>query len=868
MGTSTSAVASDATFAGPASADPVGAIRAEADDTSAAPRPRSAIPELTGQLLRRPRLEQRIRAGAAKHLLLVSGPAGQGKSTAVAEALRELSSVAWVTLDEADRSPWRLQDHILVALDDATGHLLDLGAPTDGPDSPLARAGQRFADLDHDVVLVLDDPAGALRGASAGLVGRLLDRSTDHLHVVVLSRDRPALDIERRRSRGEVAEVAADELAFTDSEAETYLNEVWGLGLPPDAVHELMTLTDAWPVALRLVAAHLAHAPDTAQGDQLTATVDRATRRLVRESMEALGSDDRRFLLDIAVLDELEPAVCERVTGRSAGAERLDGLAGIGLVRRTGPTEDTFVHRGLVRPYLLEELRAGAPGRATALHEVAAALFAAGDRWTSAIEHALAARDERQALTWLESNLEELVAVEDGAWFDRMLGRVSPTALGRRPSLLRARLDLALARGDRDALEHTLASMEDPTLDGAGRSDALRRARAYLSRLRGDGVEPLLVNRDHRSLDPETAHPLGVALAAEGRHDAASAAFRCAIDDARRRDEPLRELALLGDVAWQRATAGYLVAADLLTRKAMELASRLGLRAPPLHALLAGAQIALDRGRIDAAHDQAATVRAVASESLDLVLLVDTGLFVSRARWARDDLDGATRALDETDRHLREHMPGGGLISRLIRARASMFLALDDPYGAIALLPAITGEVDDLPPEDRLIAGLVHLKLGDPRQARRSIESLAQAGVGPRLTVHALRIEAAALGMSGETAEATRLRRQADRIARVAGLLTPVVHRRVPRPDRGLRESPDGSPSGAAEGTLTAPIEGMTQRELDVLRMLPAASNLEIATDLYMSVNTVKTHLKSIYRKLGVASREAAVQQARAVGLL
>jgi hypothetical protein len=109
--------------------------------------------------------------------------------------------------------------------------------------------------------------------------------------------------------------------------------------------------------------------------------------------------------------------------------------------------------------------------------------------------------------------------------------------------------------------------------------------------------------------------------------------------------------------------------------------------------LLAGAQIALDRGRIEAARSQAATVRAVVADTCDLVLRVDAGMFVSRARWAQDDLDGAVRALEATDRELRDHVPGGGLLSRLARARASMRLALDDPYGAIALLPAIIGDV-------------------------------------------------------------------------------------------------------------------------------------------------------------------------------
>jgi LuxR family transcriptional regulator, maltose regulon positive regulatory protein len=839
-------------------------------DAAAAARPArtSTLPAPPGRLLPRPRLDERVQRGASHRLLLVTGATGQGKTTAVAEALRG-RALAWVTLDEADRSPWRLQDHLLRAFDDLSADELDVATPSEHPDGPIELLVQRLARLDREVVLVLDDAVEALRGASAGLVAKLLDRLPDHFHLVLLSRRRPALEVERRRARGEVAEILGGELAFTTVEAAHYLNHVWSLTLPDETVQELVDLTDGWPVALHLVAAYLAEARSQGEGALPVAiAVERATGGLVRELLEGIGGADRRFLLDVAVLDELDPATCGRVTGHRDASESLEGLAAAGLLLPSEVADGAYHHRTLVRTRLLQDLRVRFPGRERALHEVAAAWYAGSGAWTTAIEHAIAAGDDRQALDWLEANLEMLATVDAAGWLQPVMAGLGTARVGNRPRLLGAWLDLAMLRGDRAALERALAALEGAAPELRGRSSALRRARSYLSRLRGDGVEPLLVHRDHRSLDPELAHPLGVALAAEGRHEPATAAFRRALDDARRGQEPFRELAILGDAAWQRAVAGYLVDADVLVRRAVELTSTLGLESPPLGVLLAGAQIALDRGRIEAAGSQAAAIRAVAADTCDLVLRVDAGVFVSRARWAQDDLDGAMRALEATDRELLDHMPGGGLLSRLARARASMRLALDDPYGAIALLPGIIGDVGDLPPEDRLIAASVHLKLGAADRARDAIESLREDGVGPRLTVHALRVEAAALALSGDLGEATRLRRQADRIARAGGLLTPVVHRRVPRPDRALSVHAEGAPTLGEATPAIDPVEGLTPREFDVLSMLPTATNLEIAADLYVSVNTVKTHLKSIYRKLGVASRDAAVHQARAAGLI
>jgi LuxR family transcriptional regulator, maltose regulon positive regulatory protein len=845
----------------PAATAPPRAARTSAPVTG---HPRTwLVPAPPDRLLVRPRLDERIRQAASCRLTLVTGSAGQGKTTAVAEALRGRSLV-WVNLDPTDRVPRRLHDHVLRVLDGVA----DEAELTTAPDDPLELLVGRLARLDR-AVLVLDDRADAIQGASAGLVARLLDRLPDDVHLVVISRRRPALEIEQRRARGEVAELLDDELAFTPAEAARYLNDVWSLGLSGAAVQELVDVTDGWPAALRLVAAHLASASERGEATRPGAdAVERATRGLVRELLESVGGAERRFLLDVAILDELDAATCARLTGHQDASGSLESLAAAGLLRPSDATFRTYRHRGPLRTHLLQELTARYPEREAALHEVAAAWFADRGAWTTAIGHALAAGDDRWALDRLDAHLDVLAAVDGGEWLRTTIARLATADVATRPRLLGAWLDVAVLRGDRDVLERALVALEGTPACPTGRTGSLRRARSYLSRLRGDGVEPLLVHGDRRPLDPEIAHPLGVALAAEGRHDAASSAFRSALDDARRGNEPLRELAILGDAAWQRASAGYLVEADFLARRAAALASVLALESPSPTAVLAGAQIALDRGRVEAARSQAASVRAVAAATCDLVLRVDAGLFVSRARWALGDLDGAMRALEEVEEELREHVPGGGLLSRLARARASLHLALDDTNGAIEVLPAITGDVGATPPEDRLLAASVHLKLGAPDRARAAIGSLRHEGVGPRLTVHALRVEAAALCLDGDVGEATRLRRQADRIARAGGLLTPVVHRRVPRPGRDLTPRADDDATWGETGPATVPGEALTERELDVLRMLPAATNVDIAADLHVSVNTVKTHLKSVYRKLEVTSRDGAVHRARAAGLI
>jgi LuxR family transcriptional regulator, maltose regulon positive regulatory protein len=819
--------------------------------SSAAPAPRGPIvPAVPPRLLRRPAVEALIRAGAHHRLLLVTGPAGHGKTTTTAAALRDTVALAWVTLGPSDRDPVRLQRRIVEALGSVGGFRAVPVTSVEELDDALASCCRQLADA-GEIVLVLDDEGDALQSrAAARRVERVLDRLPDGLHTVVLSRRRPPIGTERRRARGEVAEVGVRQLTFADDEVAACLNGVWDLALDEAAVRQIVELAEGWPVVLQTVAARIATEPAVLGSDGRITDARRLPRLLVRELLDALTAGDRRFLVDISVLTELSAARCERLTERTAAAERLERLRAAGLIVAS-ETGGGYRHRPLVLELLTEELRA-LPGRATALHASAASMYRDEGAWAEAVDHCISADDVDLALDWVEQHLGELLHVDRRGWLDATLGRLPARCLTDRPRLLVWRVDLALLSGDRDALETTLATLEDPGVDPRERVEGIRRVHAALARLRGDGVEPL-VGIARGTFEPILAHPLGVALAAEGRHEAASVSLRRARDDARRRGDPLRELAILADLAWQRAVAGLLVDADLLARRSASIARERGFAAPPLRARLAVAQIASDRERTGIAHHDALQVRAAASDGFDLTLRADAGMLVSRALWAHGDTSGAVRALEDVDRELRDHTPGGGLISRVARAKASLRLALGDVEGAVACVPWVTtGLVDELPPADRLIAAQVHLELGAAHRARAAITSLRDAGIGPRLTIDALRIEASACNLLGEDLDAERIRRRAEQMARGAGLLAHGASRELPRP-RDV----------SAPSAPSAPIERLTEREFDVLRRLPSSTNVDIAAALLLSTNTVKTHLKSIYRKLGVGSRDAAVDVAR-----
>ena len=298
------------------------------------------VPRLRRGLVPRRRLCERLDRGAVSKLVLVSAPAGFGKTTLLAEWLAGGRAgvaggrlAAWLSVDRGDNDPASFWAYVIAALRAVApgvgeGALALLQAPQPPPiEMVLTVLLNDLGGVAADIVLVLDDYhlIGA-REVQDGMAF-LLDHLPPRLHVVIAGRADPVLPLARLRVRGELAEIRAAELRFTPGEAAAYLNEMMGLQLTAGDVAALEARTEGWIAALQLAALSMQGRDDVAGFIAGFAGDDRYVVDYLAEEVLARQSGRvQAFLLQTSILGRLSGSLCDAVTGQGGGRAMLAAL--------------------------------------------------------------------------------------------------------------------------------------------------------------------------------------------------------------------------------------------------------------------------------------------------------------------------------------------------------------------------------------------------------------------------------------------------------------------------------------------------------------------------------------------------------------
>jgi LuxR family transcriptional regulator, maltose regulon positive regulatory protein len=879
----------------------------------------TVVPATPGLIDRGDLLAALDRAAASK-VTIISAPAGSGKTSllrawADRPGQRHRLALVQVQRDQHDAQQFWLA--LLDAVDHATGVNGGAELPAATPDfnghAMVDRVLSELADTRGGVTLVIDDLHELSSPDALAQLSQLLTGLPPDVHAILTTRHDVRLRLHRLRLAGELAEIRAADLRFSERETRELL-ETSGIALSAAGAALLHQRTEGWAAGLRFAVLSLAGHPDPERFVAEFSGSDRTVAEyLLAEMLDRQPPDVQDLLLRTSLLDRVNGELADLLTGRP-GSERilLDLEDANAFVESLDPDRTWFRYHHLFADLLRLELRRTLPAEIPALHRRAAGWLIQHGQVAEAIRHTQAAGDWPEAAQLLADHSFSLTLDGQAQTMQALVQAFPPGVDYPELSLVRAMADLAHGRLDEAAAHLAVAETYAETTP-PGRQRRLRvaiaslklslarrrghlagvieQARFLASPVTGPSDEDIALGSDLRAV---ALMNLGTAEAWSLGSPDAERHLREGADLAREIGRPYLEVDCLAQLGFAYIfhdpsipKIHAFATTQRRCREAIALAERHGWGAEPVIApalmTLAGTMVWLgefDEGerwlrRTERAlqtdtgpdirlllHQTAAMLHAGlgrrrealaefgAAEDLASRLAGSQALasqvtgwrLATQARLGRpDEARAALAALDD------ERASSGEIRNAL----AVICLAEGDPAGALA---AVAGVLDGTAPvlgyvtvvEAYLLAGLAHRELGNQPAAGQAAERALALAESDRLV-----LPFAVTGSAGLLEALPR--HQTAHAALLADILD-VLH---------------GSSPAAEEQSSSLPAEELSPGELRVLRYLPTnLSRPEIAGELSVSLNTVGTHLRSIYAKLQVRDRSSAVQRARELRLL
>ncbi len=892
------------------------------------------VPSVRASTIARDRLRDLLGRSAQAPLTVVSAPAGFGKSTALAQWIAEqrtdATRFAWVSLDVRDndaRTFWTYMATAARAAASGVGsEALDLLDASAG--SLEAIAASLINDLDTiagTMTFVLDDyhviDALEVHDSLAFFVAHL-PAST---HLVLSTRSDPPLPLAQLRARRELVEVRVADLRFTRAEAQQYLNDAMGLGVPDDDVGILESRTEGWIAALQLAALSIQGHDDASAFIASFAGDDRyIVDYLAEEVLQLQTPEVREFLLRTSILDRLAGPLCDAVTGQPGGKSRLVALdrANLFLV----PLDDRrqwYRYHHLFADVLRAHLADERPGLEAELHRAASEWFENAGDAADAIRHAFAAADAERAARLIEIAAPAMQQQRQEIALREWIATLPDGVVRARPVLSNIYAGALLSTGRFDRVDSPLANAEAyvaaRTDDrGADLPDAVVADAEQLRQLPAatavhragyrlvtgdlDGAvsaarRALAISTpdDHLSRAAATAL-IGLATWSTGNLVDAERAYRDCLVDMSRAGHDADVLGCSIALADIQITLGHLDDAHATYRAALTLATdRPGAPLRGTSDMLTGlAEIHLERGEVAEAAEHIAQARQL-GDRLGLPQYPYRRRVVeARIREAAGDVDSAVELLQDgmavftTDFSPNVH-PLPAQIARLhLRAarqreadawvREASVSAVDElayvrEYEHVVLARVLLARRDA--GDDHALNEALDLlaRLEDAARRGQRRASLIEILVVTAMAQHARGATSEALAALTDALSLAKPQRYA-RVFRVDGrALAPLLATLRRDTDAAAFLDDVGSeppvPDEAAPRTPSAIVDPLSPRELDVLRLL--ATDLDgpdIARQMFISLNTMRTHTRSIYTKLAVTNRRAAVRRGHELSLI
>lgn len=842
------------------------------------------VPRTLSGLVERPRIHTRLDGMLQGRLTLVTAPAGFGKTTAVAQWARQSDfPVAWLSLDGSDNDPVRFWIYLAAAL---RGLQKDIGvelAPmlrssTSPPwEAALSLLIDDLSHLPYDFALVLDDYHLISEPLVHETLSFLVRYAPEKFHPFIVGRTEPPLSLFRLRAAGQVAELTARDLGFAAGEVAAFYSQR-NVDLTGEEVEKLTDRTGGWAAGMQMAAMSLLESNDKAAAIERFGGGDRLLAGyFLEEVFGGFGPNVQEFLLQTSILGHLSRPLCEALTGRQ------DSGAVLATVGRTcgfvaGLDDQWYVYHNLFAEFLQGLLKERYPDQIRSLYGKAARWCEDAGLDAKAVDYFLQGEEYDQSASLVDRLVPEMLDRGETATLFQWLQALPPEIVNQSPALCVAKAWAAVAANRTAEVERWLERADNSCRDaevkpGGGRNNMavdMAVLRAYLAVKRRD-VPGVLHWLTQAGQNPEKVFTYG----------------RSAVL------QPLETSLLVGPLGW----FGHLKEAV----RAMESGAQHKLRslanpgtARAGYALVVNAEALYEWNKIDAAVKRLVEGMEEANRMEEAGALVPAFFTLAKIHLSRGDLAAALSAAEEAERKVRDLSRLQWLFS-LAALKARLNLAAGDTGAVEAWLAHNRLDIYDRLSAARayehITLARVWLTRGRAEEALLLLERLlAFAEKEQRLpgVIEISNLLAMACDAVGRTAEGLEILRRNLALGRENGYLRSFVDEGAPmlallrrlarsRPlDEGaylrqliylLRESPVLRNPGLQ--AVSARCDSLTAKELAVLRLAARGmDNRSIAGELGVTLVTVKTHLTSIYGKLGVTGRRDAVQQAHELRIL
>jgi LuxR family transcriptional regulator, maltose regulon positive regulatory protein len=872
-------------------------------------------PVLPTTLVARHHLIEQLNEGLVigRSLTLVSAPAGYGKSTLVAEWLQQVNRpVAWLSLGESDDNARRFFLYLIAAFRQVNVPLsAKLQAALEAGQLPpqqvlVSTLVNDLAEMKSAYLLVLDDFQVIEDKMVLGVLHGLVLHQPHQLHLVLITREDPALPLGRLRANNQLTEIRAADLRFRQDEAEQFLCTGMGLTLTKHDLSRLDERTEGWIAGLQLAALALKSSlslPGHGNAAEFIESLSGSHRfflgYLTEEVLKAQPPEVQDFLLQTSVLSRLSGDLCDAITGYSGSATLLEDLLAANLFLI--PLDDEwrwYRYHHLFADLLRNQLQRTRPQQIAVLHQRASRWYEDRQMPLDAIEHALLGKDFERVITLLEAHgwrlLNQGFARKMEAWMKAIpaeLRAYSPrTNLGFAwMHMLRGNFGQVIPYLDQ--AESVLdQAAQDVTQKTALQAECLA-LRSNLWQVQGHIPKSIeaaqqalqLLGTEDLRLTGLAWLGLGGAYRQSADYERAVKALENAIRCSRASQELVTEMLAVAHLTLMSLQFGRLHYAVEVASQAIEWMKSINVAPPPIVGAVYGAL-----GWIYYEWNQLEKARVYLLQGIELstfsghnASLVYTKVSLARLQNAEGKPDQANQTLAEAEELYRMGAPawvGPELIAQQVR----LSLAQGDLSEAERILrqSEVSPEQPVVHQTDALHLAWLRLLSVKGQGLPLAERIIASAEAGGRNGTLLQALISGALDQSQDAYIRQAWLARALELAETEGYLRIFIDEGAPMAallehmpasayiTRLLALFPthqDSAHSPTGEGL----IEPLSEREVEVLALLAEGLTYgEAAERLVVSLNTVRYHVKSVYGKLGVEKRVQAIETARRLGLL